>query len=66
MNSLERTVTDMPRAVKDYKVLNCKIDREVAELLDTFSERTGVSKTAAVERALKKYIDDFNKTGKLP
>lgn len=56
----------MPRAVKDYKVLNCKIDREVAELLDKFSERTGVSKTAAVERALKKYIDDFNKTGKLP
>jgi hypothetical protein len=55
----------MPRATKEHKVLNCKIDKEVSDMLEAFSEKTGISKTAAVEKALKKYIEDYNKTGKL-
>ena len=58
-------VTDMPRTAKDHKVLNCKIDKEVSDILEDFSERTGISKTATVEKALRKYIEEFNKTGKL-
>jgi len=55
----------MPRLTKEHKVLNCKIDKEVSNMLEIFSEQTGISKTAAVEKALKKYIGDYNKTGKL-
>lgn len=55
----------MARPTKDYKVINCKIDKEIAELLDKFSSDTGLPKTATVEKALKMYISHYNKTGKI-
>ena len=55
----------MPRPAKEYKVINCKIDKDIAEQLDKFSDDTGLSKTATVEKALKMYIAHFNKTGKI-
>ena len=55
----------MPRPAKEYKVLNCKIDKEIAEQLDAFSADTGLPKTATVERALKMYIAHYKKTGKI-
>ena len=50
---------------KQYKNLNCKIDRETHERLDKFVKETSLSKTATVERALKMYIEHYNKTGKI-
>ena len=55
----------MPRPAKEYRVINCKIDKGIAEMLDKFSSDTGISKTATVEKALKMYIAHFNKTGKI-
>ena len=55
----------MPQKKKDFKLLNCKLEKTVAEKLDKFIEETGLSKTAAVEKALIKYIEQYNKTGKI-
>lgn len=55
----------MARKTKDYKNLNCKIEKTVSDLLEQFVESTGLSKTATVENALKMYIKNYNKTGKI-
>lgn len=55
----------MPQRKKDFKLLNCKIEKEIAEQLDQFSIETGLSKTVTVEKALKAYIEKYNRTGKI-
>lgn len=53
----------MPR--KEYKNLNCKIDKSVSDKLEKFITDTKLSKTATVEKALDEYINKYNKTGKI-
>ena len=55
----------MPQHKKDYKLLNCKLEKPIADQLEQFSEETGLSKTVAVERALKAYFLNYKKTGKI-
>jgi len=55
----------MIRKIKEYKNLNCKIDKKVSDMLEKFVEKTKLSKTATVERALVEFIEKYNKTGKL-
>lgn len=55
----------MARANKEYKNLNCKIDKEVSDKLEKFIEDTKMSKTATVERALTEFIEKYNQTGKI-
>lgn len=40
----------MARQTKDFKNLNCKIDKEVSNLLEKFIADTGLSKTATISR----------------
>lgn len=53
----------MPR--KEYKNLNCKIDKSVSDKLEKFIVDTKLSKTATVEKALEEYINKYNKTDKI-
>lgn len=55
----------MARQAKDFKNLNCKVNKEVSGLLEKFIADTGLSKTATVEKALKMYIEHYKKTGKI-
>lgn len=55
----------MPQRKKDYKLINCKIEREIAERLEKFTEETGLSKTVSIEKALIRYLDNYDKTGKI-
>ena len=55
----------MPQHKKDYKLLNCKIDKAISDELEKFTANTGLSKTTTVEKALKMYLAQFNKTGKI-
>lgn len=55
----------MARASKEYKNLNCKIDKTVSDKFEKFTKDTGLSKTATVERALAEFIEKYNKTGKI-
>ncbi|BAK46752.1 hypothetical protein CXIVA_07850 [Clostridium sp. SY8519] len=49
----------MPRPKKDAHVLNIKLESSVYEDLDRFCEETGVTKTAAVEKILRSFLDDY-------
>ena len=53
----------MPR--KEYKNLNCKIDKSVSDKLEKFIADAKLSKTATVEKALEEYINKYNNTGKI-
>ena len=55
----------MAQKTKDFKSLNCKIDKEVSDKLEKFIEDTKMSKTATVERALTEFIEKYNQTGKI-
>lgn len=55
----------MARTNKEYKSLNCKIDKEVSDKLEKFITDTKMSKTATVERALTEFIEKYNQTGKI-
>ncbi|MDE6407951.1 MAG: type II toxin-antitoxin system VapB family antitoxin [Anaeroplasmataceae bacterium] len=47
----------MPKPKKEFKVLNIKIDLEIANLLEKYAYEAGQTKTIVVERALKEYIN---------
>ena len=49
----------MARSKKDGKYLNVRIETAIYERLEKFSEKSGQSKTFAVERALMAYMDDY-------
>lgn len=46
----------MPRKKKDSKNLNLMIKREDMGILDEFCEKTGLTKTSAVEKAIEYYV----------
>lgn len=53
------------RKAKEFEYFSCKLDKNVAEILTKLAEETGLSKTTAVEQAIKAYYDHFKKTGKI-
>ena len=48
----------MARAKKDAKAFGCKFDREIYEKLEEFCKISGQNKTAVVERAVAKYLNE--------
>lgn len=54
----------MGMPAKVYKIVNCKIDKDAYDKLVKICEETGLSKTKAIERAIKLYHEEFVKTGK--
>ena len=49
----------MPREKKDAKMLNIRLNREIHEQLELFCDETGMTKTMAVEKILKHYLDSY-------
>lgn len=54
----------MPRIKKDAKILNIKLDREIHEQLEQFCDESGMSKTIAVEKILRRYFEEYFKRPK--
>jgi len=48
----------MPRPKKDSVKVSYTLEREVVDLLDTFCEKTGRTKTKVVEMAIKAFIKE--------
>lgn len=48
----------MSREKKDAKNFACKFDRGIFEKLEEFCKLSGQNKTAVVERAVEKYIEE--------
>jgi hypothetical protein len=53
------------RVHKESEILHCKIDKGIAKILVEFCQETGLSKTAAVERAIRMYVEFYKSTGKI-
>lgn len=49
----------MAREKKDGRHINLYIEREVIEHLEQYCEEVGQTKTVAIERALKQYLNDY-------
>ncbi len=54
----------MSREKKDAKILNIKMDREIHERLEIFCEETGMTKTIATEKILRRYFEEYFKKSK--
>ena len=50
----------MPRAKKDGKHLSCYLDRNLLERLNFYAEEKGQTLTTALERILKKHLDEYD------
>ncbi len=48
----------MPREKKDAKNFACKFDRKIFEGLEEFCRLSKQNKTAVVERAVQKYLEE--------
>ena len=55
----------MPRAKKDTEALHCNLDVNVSRDLTELCSVTGLSKTVAVEKAIKLFVEHYKTTGKL-
>ena len=49
----------MARAKKDGQYINCYVEKEVVQILEQYCEETGLTKTVAIERILKKYFENY-------
>lgn len=49
----------MAREKKDAKNLNIKLDRALAERFEAYCMELGQTKTTAIERILRKHLDEF-------
>lgn len=52
----------MPRPKKDGESISFYFDRELLERLRTYADEKGQSLTTAVERIVKKYLDEVAQT----
>ena len=48
----------MPREKKEARNFACKFNKEIFDKLEDFCKLSGMSKTAVVERAVEKYIEE--------
>ena len=46
---------------KENRVVSIRMDARIADRLDKHCEETGQSKTLAIERAVDRYIDDYDR-----
>lgn len=51
----------MARQKKDGRYINYYIDREIYEQLEKYCEEVGQTKTIAIERILKLFLDQYSK-----
>lgn len=51
----------MARERKEGQRVSLLMDKEVAERLDQFCKDSGLSKTTAIEHALRRFMDDYYK-----
>ena len=49
----------MPQIKKEAKVMNMKLEKSVHDKLQLFCNETGLSKTAATEKILDKFLTEY-------
>ncbi len=51
----------MAKAKKDYEPMSIKLEKQIADRLRAYSDETSIPKTAVIEKALTKYLDEVTK-----
>lgn len=51
----------MSRQKKEFKALNCKLETTIWNALDEHCKDTGTNKTFVVEKAVKQYLQNYQK-----
>lgn len=54
----------MPRVRKDGKYINLKIQRKIYDRFENYCEKEDRTKTAALERMITAYLNEYDKTAK--
>lgn len=49
----------MAKKIKESHPLSIRMDKAIFERLNQFCEESGQSKTVAIERAVSKYVDEY-------
>lgn len=49
----------MPRKKKNGQYINLKIDKSIYSAFEKYAEEKGQTKTLALERILKKHLDEY-------
>ena len=49
----------MPREKKDARYLNIKLSSDIYDQLDRFCAETGINKTAATEKIMKRFFKEY-------
>lgn len=49
----------MSRQKKEFKALNCKLESTIWDALDEHCKETGSNKTFVVEKAVQKYLQEY-------
>ena len=57
LDSLSKAVTDMARPKKEGKTVSLLMDKDLFEQLEAYCEKTYLTKTAAIEKALRTMFD---------
>ena len=55
----------MAKNKKEGELIHCCLEKDISGRLADFCKETGLTKTAAIEKALDMFISYYNKTGKL-
>ena len=51
----------MAKVKKDYEPMSVKLEKQIADRLRAYSDETSIPKTAVIEKALTKYLDEVTK-----
>ena len=51
----------MAKKIKESHPFSIRMDKAIFERLNEFCEKAGQSKTVAIERAVDRYIDEYEK-----
>lgn len=52
----------MGRLQKPHVNFNCKLDKNISDNIKAIAEENHITQTAIVERALEKYINEYQET----
>lgn len=55
----------MPREKKEHETLSIRLEKQIANRLADYCDKSGQTKTLAIERALTMYINDYDKKEKI-
>lgn len=53
------------REKKDSKMVTIRMEKSLLESVNKMMESTGLSKTAIIERGTRKYVEQYEETGRL-